>query len=238
MRSSFYKKYVRDFRKLYAVQGESFLKAYKATGVIVPEDLLPLATQALFVDLYVNTGTDFAVLGVMTIKAHTDPVVLSWEQQMTQYALNEGAVSLNSINETNFLQAQEAIRKATATAIEQGLGVDETARLIEDSIKKEWRRYAKFSSERIARTEVVAASNRGAVMGAESTGLRLRKIWLAALDGREREAHAMANGQEVGLREPFSVGGQMLAQPGDKNGSPENVINCRCAVSFLSDLTR
>jgi hypothetical protein len=240
-RSSFYKKYVRDFRKLYALQGDSFLEAYKNTGTIVPEDLMPLATQALFVDLYVETGTDFAVIGVMSIKA-VDPVVLSWEQQMASYALNECAQSLASIKETNFLQAQSIIRQTTASAIEQGLGTDATARLIEKNILQEWRRYAKFSSERIARTEVIAASNRGAVMGAESTGLRLRKIWLTALDDRERTAHRdMMSGDQangIPMNEPFIVGGEALMQPGDKAGTPGNVINCRCAVSFLSDLTR
>jgi hypothetical protein len=35
----------------------------------------------------------------------------------------------------------------------------------------------------------------------------------------------------VGVDETFSVGGEDLEYPGDPNGSPENVIQCRCTVA-------
>ena len=84
----------------------------------------------------------------------------------------------------------------------------------------------------IARTEVVGASNVGALEGAKSLGQPMQKIWIATRDNRTRDAHAAAEGLTVELSDRFDVGGELLDCPGDPSGSPENVINCRCAVAF------
>jgi hypothetical protein len=64
-----------------------------------------------------------------------------------------------------------------------------------------------------------------------------RKGWLAALDGRERDAHRQAHidytEKGVGLEEPFIVSGEALMYPGDEAGSAGNIINCRCSVVAL-----
>ncbi|BDT39519.1 phage minor head protein [Streptomyces yaizuensis] len=59
------------------------------------------------------------------------------------------------------------------------------------------------------------------------------KKWVAVLDDRTRDAHREADGQEVALDEPFTVGGERLRYPGDPNGSAGNVINCRCSVKVV-----
>ena len=57
------------------------------------------------------------------------------------------------------------------------------------------------------------------------------KEWLTARDEKVREAHWAADGQIVRINEPFEVGGEALMWPGDLNGSPGNIINCRCTVN-------
>ena len=59
------------------------------------------------------------------------------------------------------------------------------------------------------------------------------KEWLTAVDGRERDAHRMANGQKRDPLEPFNVGGELLMLPGDPRGSASNIINCRCVVAEI-----
>ena len=49
---------------------------------------------------------------------------------------------------------------------------------------------------------------------------------LSALDSRTRPEHAEADGQVVGVDEPFIVGGEKLMFPGDRSGSPWNTYNC------------
>ena len=92
----------------------------------------------------------------------------------------------------------------------------------------------------IARTEVVAANNAGshgaAAYNAEVLGIDMNQVakeWLATSDGRTRETHQDADGQVViGLDTPFNVGGYDLDQPGDENGPPEEVIQCRCTALY------
>jgi 2'-5' RNA ligase len=87
-------------------------------------------------------------------------------------------------------------------------------------------------AEVIARTEVISASNGGSIDAMRLSGLVTHKTWIAAMDARTRESHADADGQEVGLDEPFDVAGWSLDFPGDPIGPPEEVINCRCTMGY------
>lgn len=87
------------------------------------------------------------------------------------------------------------------------------------------------SAIRTARTAVTGTQNAGrqdSYIAAEKMGIDLEREWVSTLDARTREEHAMADGQVVGVDEPFTVGGEKLMYPGDRNGSPWNVYNCRC----------
>lgn len=89
------------------------------------------------------------------------------------------------------------------------------------------------SAVRNARTAVTGAQNAGRQASfdrAEEMDLPLRKRWIATKDGRTRHDHRRADGQVVGLKEPFIVGGEKLMHPGDTSGSPANVYNCRCTM--------
>lgn len=86
----------------------------------------------------------------------------------------------------------------------------------------------------IARTESASAYNFATIEAWRQTGGMVSgKRWVAIIDEHTRDSHAEADGQEVGLEEPFDVGGEQLAFPGDPDGAPENVINCRCTVDFV-----
>lgn len=93
----------------------------------------------------------------------------------------------------------------------------------------------------IARTETLGANNAGATASAGATAevlgvnpAEVIKEWMATSDGRTRETHVEADGQQVmGLDALFSVGGADLQQPGDPSGPGEEVINCRCTVVFI-----
>lgn len=107
---------------------------------------------------------------------------------------------------------------------------------IEREIRNEWNTISRVRATTIARTEVVSASNMGSIMGAEEQaaqfGVDLDKFWLATQDGRTRDAHNIANGQSRKIKQAFVVDGELLDFPGDPKGSPGNVINCRCAVTY------
>lgn len=111
------------------------------------------------------------------------------------------------------------------------LGADQRGRILRSRFNK----LSAYQAERIVRTEATYAANLGSQRSAidifGSDGLQ--REWLTAIDGRERDAHRMTNGQIVDMDKPFNVGGELLMMPGDPRGRAANVINCRCAVAHL-----
>lgn len=118
-----------------------------------------------------------------------------------------------------------------ANGFAEGLGVPEIARDVARTVPG----LTRLRAERIARTETHSAANSGAVQAARRTGLRLRKEWAAEDGPRTRPTHREADGQIVGMDEPFLVGDSRLMFPGDPNGSAEEVIHCRCATAFITE---
>lgn len=91
----------------------------------------------------------------------------------------------------------------------------------------------KASAIRTARTAVTGAQNAGrqdSYAAAEKMGIKLKKCWLATLDGRTRHAHAMLDGQIVPIDKPFKVDGYELMYPGDPEGKAYLIYNCRCTT--------
>ena len=92
-------------------------------------------------------------------------------------------------------------------------------------------------SERIARTEVISSLNAGQMDAYRQSGEVNGKEWLSVQDDRTRGndpkdefSHVGADGETVDLDSPFTRTGESLDCPGDFNGSPGNIINCRCTT--------
>ncbi len=67
-------------------------------------------------------------------------------------------------------------------------------------------------------------------------GIKLKKQWLATLDGRTRHAHAMLDGQTAETDKPFHVDGYEIMYPGDTSAPGYLVYNCRCTlIAALAD---
>lgn len=78
----------------------------------------------------------------------------------------------------------------------------------------------------------------GAVLtGNISVGEGTIKEWVSVLDSVTRKAHAVADGQRVGLDEAFVVDGELLMFPGDISlgATAKNTNYCRCGSSFVID---
>ena len=83
---------------------------------------------------------------------------------------------------------------------------------------------------RNAGTMLTSAQNGGRIDSykrAESMGIKLKKMWLATLDGHVRTSHRMLDGEVKGNDEAFSNGCMF---PGDPKGAPEEIYNCRCTL--------
>ena len=83
---------------------------------------------------------------------------------------------------------------------------------------------------RSARTIVTGAENKGrqdSYARAEADGIILERTWLATNDSRTRHSHAVLDGETKPIDTPFSNG---LMYPGDPDGEPSEVYNCRCTL--------
>lgn len=89
---------------------------------------------------------------------------------------------------------------------------------------------------RNARTWTTAAEGKGRFDGykrAQSKGINIAKQWIATHDNRTRMSHALIDGEICELDEEFANG---LMFPGDADGPPEEICNCRCTMmSVLKD---
>lgn len=86
------------------------------------------------------------------------------------------------------------------------------------------------SAMRTARTLITSVQNGGridAFRRAEGMGIELVKVWLATPDSRVRDSHARLDGEERKTDDEFSNG---CRYPGDPNGDPAEVYNCRCTL--------
>ena len=91
------------------------------------------------------------------------------------------------------------------------------------------------SAIRTARTAVTGAQNAGRIdsyTAAQKMGIKLKKEWLATLDGRTRHSHAVLDGEQVENEKKFSNGCMF---PGDPNGPAAEVYNCRCTLIAAVD---
>lgn len=149
---------------------------------------------------------------------------------MRDYADRETGYRVTAITGTSKDYARRIIQRVVSE--NSTVGTDKLGMLLERELKKKGARISTWRARVIARTEVATASNMGQQIGAEAIDAPMVKTWLSQVDDRTRDAHIEANGQTVGMRESFIVGGEQLYVPCDANGSAANTVNCRCAVTY------
>lgn len=246
--------YVRKFKKALNQQLKPLIKAvdgvFSVDYVIssINQLITPDAIESVFKELYRVVGTDFVKDSIRGLKSFDpeirtkregdpnldDPEAMQsiWVTAINSYVTTQAASRITSITETSRKEAIRIIREITQQAFDEGLGIPETKRLLNKQIPIEWRKLS-WRAELIARTEILTASNEGAYIGAKATGLALNKVWIARLDGRERESHRAVNGQIKPIDDPFDVGGVSMQKPGQSGAPADEVCNCRCTIAFL-----
>ena len=161
----------------------------------------------------------------------SDELVKELERSVGLFILQWVATKVVQINRTTETQIRSIIR----SGLDEGLGTDGIAKRIRELSSP----FSALRAHVIARTETHTAANFGAQEAAELTGLQMQREWVSAMDDRTRDTagadHVDADGQVVGMREPFIVSGEELMFPGDPSGSAGNVIMCRCSVAYVFD---
>lgn len=58
------------------------------------------------------------------------------------------------------------------------------------------------------------------------------KTWHTIIDKRTRATHREINGKTIPIREYFVVGNSLMLFPKDSSASDEEVVNCRCSLTY------
>ena len=142
-------------------------------------------------------------------------------------AADPKVIDIVSRREVKLAESNVSMRNRVRRSIEEGVKNKESIGQIQDRIKADFNSFSAHRSLRIARTEVMGATNqaRFATMGEE--GIE-EHTWTTAGDEVVRESHAAQDGVTVRMGTPFPNG---LRFPGDPDATdPGEVANCRCAT--------
>jgi hypothetical protein len=176
-----------------------------------------------------------------------DPTILTksitadvWRTLVNSYLSTIGGERITEINNFTKKYVLNRLRPILTDGIDKGLGIAEIGRMIVSDIAEYSGIFAKYRSERIARTEIIGTSNWASITSVESSGVkdRLLKKWHVTVDGRERETHLeMIDKPAIPIDDFFEVrnvsgGVDRMKYPGDPSGSAGNVIQCRCAIVY------
>jgi hypothetical protein len=128
------------------------------------------------------------------------------------------------------IATRDVIVKVIGQAYQEGWTVPQTAAALQEEIDH----LSTTTATMQARTDLVGLANGSSVAAVQALGENAPavKVWLTAGDERVRDTHADADGQEVPVDQPFQVGDDFLAYPGDPSGSDAETINCRCVVTY------
>lgn len=164
----------------------------------------------------INTG--FTLFNEKTVErlVRKNPKLLPDPSEKTKKKIREGKIKKWSSRKIN---------NAIIQGVLQGEAIDKIADRLDVAVRMGWN-----NAVRNARTAMTGAQNAGRLdsyKDSQKLGIKMNKGWMATLDERTRESHQELDGEIVPIDKPFSNG---LMCPGDPEGDPEEVYNCRCTM--------
>lgn len=208
----------------------AMIAGFRVSGHVRPDDRHPAEMERIFRQMY---AASVEALGGEIITQGKSRGRIPERKDFAQHFARMAATYFAAWGAQRVAGASETtrtiIQRGVASGYRQGLSVPGVADLIASVVPQTYSARA----ETIARTETHGAASFGAHEAAVETGLRLQKRWVAAADDRTRQDHADADGQTVGMDEPFIVGGFECQYPGDPSLPVEHVVNCRCVEAHV-----
>jgi hypothetical protein len=161
-----------------------------------------------------------------------------FDAAMRRFAEEEAGAKITRIQRTTKTRVRSAIEDALVEANETG---ERASSLIFDAIQEEYDGFSDSRAYTIARTETHNAAMHASHAAAEALEIpTMKKTWTSApADGRNREYHLEMDGTEVALDDVFQVqnpkgGTDEMQGPGDTSAPAEQVVNCRCVLTFAT----
>lgn len=203
-----------------------------------PEWSAPAPQEVLDVDRLVarmRTKTDPVRQAVVkaTMKKTLEGVGISFDASnpLVAKVLAQTGSQIREIAETT----RANVMRVISASYDEGLTIPDTAAAIGAALAEQ----APVRATLIARTELAGAVNGGSLAATQvvqdATGVGYQKRWLTAGGAKypRHDDYDGLDGQTVGLNDYFDVGGSALQHPGDPDGPPDEICNCRCTMSYV-----
>ena len=223
--------FVNDINK-FGIQG-----ALSQMGAYAWNESMMTIMEKLYKESAILFGNAvYRAVGVMNKKGDTFGLNNDWVTEVINFLMQYGFTLVANITQTTKSKLQEIVAKG----ITEGKSIDQ---ITKDIMSDETTGYSVMRAKRIARTEVMRASNYASMIGADKHDYEVDKIWISAKDLRTRRIprnsydHLNMNGQKVGWEDDFTSTGKkgdlvLAGFPGDPTAPAGFTINCRCAVGF------
>jgi len=239
-------KKIRSFTKLHWKEGRKVLfknssRLIEMIGNVPIDEVKGRAARILdskelrdyLSGIWSSTGAWFA--NDMTRKLITRQVKADefWEDAFRRYMELRVAGKAAGIARTEATMFNSLIDMIIQEGYQEGFSIDQITGKLKREIERRMGVIQNWEAERIARTEVIGAANKGSFDGALSTGLDIQKGWLTSGLKGVRDSHLLYESMGfVAMNYDYNIG---LKHPGDPGGSPEEIINCRCAITYDVD---
>ena len=179
-----------------------------------------------------DAGKSFG-LGLRQFSKADAALLATWELAAIEFIRTEGGDLIKAVAGFSHAVVVKFARRAAAKAIAQGWSVNRFQKELLGDLDT----VAAYRARRIARTEVMRASNLGSRTAALTTGLSLDKEWLIGPAGTG-DRHATSDYPELhdqrrGLSELYDVGGYGAQYPCDLMLPAHESIQCRCSERYI-----
>lgn len=163
---------------------------------------------------------------------------LKYDSYVEAYVDRRGATQISTITNTN----EKLIRRVVNGWVKESIAGDTSAHELSSMLEEKFTELTPGSARRIARTEVAMASTNGSLEAVKSLQIpSMYKEWVTASDDRVRDGHdggadhSFMNGIEVLIDDKFTVPPDAsMDGPGDSSATADQVINCRCVLTYKS----
>ena len=188
--------------------------------------------RSYIIELWGNVGSRFATDMNEQIDGLSKEEIL-WEDMFRNYMFERSLKKAGSILTTQQAEINRIIDVVVSEGGREGWSIERISQEITKQLGRDLTNIQAYHAERIARTEVIGASNKGSFDAALRSGLEMKKQWLTSGLKGVRDSHLLYESMGfVPMDFEYNMG---LKTPGDPSGSPEEVINCRCTIIYQVD---
>ena len=188
--------------------------------------------RTYIIELWGNVGSRFAT----DLNSQLDGLSkedIMWEEMFRNYMFERSLLKANSILSTQQAEINRIIDVVVSEGGREGWSIERISEEITRQLERDLTAIQSYHAERIARTEVIGASNKGSFDAAERSGLGMKKQWITSGLKGIRDSHLFYQSQGlVSTDYEYNVG---LKYPGDPNGGADEVINCRCSIVYSAE---